>query len=224
MWMRWLFALMIWICAVQAQAGAWPRETGSVFIALSADAEGTQLYAEYGMKGDLTMGMEISMPKDRRLPDVTQFVHYPVWKGKRAILSAGLAVELRETTAASAFAVLKGQSEIAMRAGLFWWRGFATPLGDGWATLDGQVERLYTIDWLGMGQTYKLDAGVGLKPTERLMVTAQAQYWRRGEEDSLRLETGAAWKMGPASLVLSPSMGVIGKRAARVKLGLWLEF
>ena len=56
------------------------------------------------------------------------------------------------------------------------------------------------------------------------MFTAQAQYWRRGEENSLRLETGAGWRIGRASLVLQPSVGVIGARAARVKLGLWLEF
>lgn len=164
------------------------------------------------------------MPRDRRLPDVSQFVQHPIWKGKRAILSGGLAVELRETTAAAAFPVLKGQSEIALRAGVFWGMGFSTPLGDAWATVDAQAERLQTTDWLGTGLTYKLDAGLGVKPTDRLMFTAQAQYWRRGEEDSLRVETGAAWKMGRASLVVSPSVGVIGDRAARVKLGLWLEF
>jgi hypothetical protein len=222
--MRWICAVLLWLCAVQAQAGAWPREKGAVFIALSADTTRTQVYAEYGLKGDWTMGMEVSMPKGRRLPDVTQFLHRPVWQGKSAILSAGVAVELRETTAAVAFPVLQGLEEIAVRAGVFWGRGFALPMGEAWATLDAQVERLVTFDWLGAGLTYKLDAGIGVKPNERLMFTAQAQYWRGGEENSLRLETGAGWRIGRASLVLQPSVGVIGARAARVKLGLWLEF
>jgi hypothetical protein len=224
--MRLILAVMLWACAVQAQAGAWPRAQGDVFVALSADSMRAQLYAEYGLRNDWTLGIEVSMPhKGRRLPDVTQFLHRPIWRGSGgAILSTGVATEVRETTAAALIPMLKGEREIAMRAGLFFGKGFSTPVGDGWATLDGQVEQIVTMDWLDTGLTFKLDEGVGLKPIDTLMLTVQAQYWRRGEVTELRLETGAAWQFGPAQLVAQPSVGVMGPRDARVKIGVWMSF
>lgn len=223
--MRWILPILCWFWAVSAQAGAWPRAAGSVFIALSVDQSRAQLYAEYGLKGDWTMGGEVSMPQGRRLPDVSSFVQHPVWRGAGgAILSAGIAMEQRETQAAAVWPILKGEAELAIRAGLFWGKGFQSGWGDGWATVDMQVERLISIDWLGEGMTYKLDAGIGLKPTKRLLLMAQAQAWRRGRSQLLRLETSAGWAMGKTHLVLSPSVGVIGPKDPRLKLGLWVEF
>jgi hypothetical protein len=223
--MHWLWAVLFCFSAATAQAGAWPRKQGTFFIAMSADQTRSQIYAEYGMRNDWTLGVEVSMPRGRRLPDVTQFVHHPVWRGKGgAILSAGLAVDLRETTAAGALPHLAGVAETAIRAGLFWGKGFETRFGSGWATIDAQVERVVTTDWLGGGLVYKLDIGLGVKPVDRLMLIAQAQVWRRGDAQTLRLETSAAWALGPAQVVLSPSIGVVGAKAPRVKLGLWVEF
>lgn len=223
--MPWLWAVLICWMAVSAQAGAWPREQGSVFISVSTDQARSQIYAEYGMRGDWTLGTEVSMPHGRRLPDITQFIHHPVWRGGGgAILSAGAAIELRETTAAIAFPQLKGVSETAVRAGLFWGKSLETRFGNGWATIDAQVEKLVTTDWLGEGLTYKLDIGLGVKPIDKLMLMAQAQLWRRGDTQNLRLETSAAWALGRTHLVVSPSVGVIGPKAARVKLGVWVEF
>ncbi len=165
------------------------------------------------------------MPPGRRLPDVSQFIQHPLWRGKGgAVLSAGFAVELRETSAAVAFPVLKGESEIVARAGLFWGKGFPTPIGNAWATVDAQLEHIVTTDWLDQGMAYKLDMGVGVEPMQRLKLMAQAQYWRRGVTQSLRLETGAALALGPVQLVVSPSIGVIGAKNPRVKLALWVEF
>jgi hypothetical protein len=192
---------------------------------LSADQLRTQIYAEYGWGKDWTLGTEVSMPQGRRLPDISQFIQHPIWRGEGgAIASAGLAVELREPTAALAFPVLKGESEVAIRAGLFWGKGFETPIGGGWATVDAQLEHIVTTDWLAEGLVYKLDMGVGVQPMDRLKLMAQAQYWRRGALQALRLETGGAVALGPVQLVVSPSIGVIGAKDPRVKLGLWVEF
>lgn len=227
--MRWVLVAMIcWVTlwAPQiAQAGAWPRDKGQFFVALSADQLRSQIYAEYGWGKDWTLGTEVSMPQGRRLPDVSQFIQHPIWRGKGgAIVSAGLAVEVRETTAALAFPVLKGESEVVVRAGLFWGKGFDTPIGGGWATIDAQLEQIVTTDWLDEGFAYKLDMGFGVQPMERLKLMAQAQFWRRGDAQTLRLETGAAVALGPVQVVLSPSIGVIGAKDPRVKLGLWVEF
>ncbi|MGO4907682.1 hypothetical protein ACEN2J_05045 [Pseudorhodobacter sp. W20_MBD10_FR17] len=227
--MRWFLAVLLcWVSvlsAEKAQAGAWPRDKGQFFVALSADQLRSQIYAEYGFGKDWTLGNEVSMPQGRRLPDVSQFIQHPVWRGKGgAILSAGVAAELRETTAATAFPALKGVSEIAVRAGLFWGKGFESRFGNGWATVDAQVEHIVTTDWLGQGLAYKLDMGMGVQPTERLKLMAQAQYWRRGTAQTMRLEASAALALGPTQVVVSPSIGVIGAKSPRVKLGLWVEF
>lgn len=225
--MRFILSLLIWLgLAAGAQAGAWPRGEGKLFFALDGDRNRTSLYAEYGLRGDWTMGTEVAMPKGRRLPDVTSFLHHPVWRGKGgAILSAGLAFEVRETVAAKSWAHLTGLEELALRAGLFWGKGFETPWGGAWATADLQVEQILTTDWLGAAQTVKLDLGLGLKPTDRVMLMAQAQGWqRKGGAVMLRLETTAAYRVGPAQIVLQPSVGLRGPRDPRLRLGLWLDF
>jgi len=222
--MPWFLPILLWLWVGAANAGAWPREQGSFFIALSADQTNTQLYAEYGMRGGWTMGTEVTMPRGRRLPDATQFIHYNIWGNGRQVLSLGAANELRETTAAATIPALKGVPETAIRGGLFWRMGFSSRFGDGWATVDAQVEKLVTFDWLGQGLTYKLDVGVGIKPMDRLKLMAQAQLWRRADTQALRLQTTAAWAIGPTQLVVSPSVGIIGPKTPRVKLGLWVEF
>lgn len=222
--MPWLLPIILWLWAGVAHAGAWPREQGSFFIAVSADQTSTQLYAEYGMRGGWTFGTEVTMPRGRRLPDATQFAHYHLWGNGTQVLSIGAAYELRETTAAVTFPVLKGVAETAVRGGLFWGMGFSSRFGDGWTTVDAQVEKLVSEDWLRQGLTYKLDVGVGIKPVDRLKLMAQAQLWRRADTQNLRLQTTAAWAIGPAQLVVSPSVGVIGPKDRRVKLGIWVEF
>ena len=224
--MRWLVLLCALISAGQAAAGAWPREAGHAFIDLSADAARAKLYAEYGLKGDFTVGIEVTHPKGRRLPDVVQFVHHPIHRfANGAILSGGVAYEVRETIAAGRMPELKGVAESAVRVGLFFGKGFSSRFGDGWMTLDGQVERVVTTDWLGQPYAFKLDATIGVKPVDRLIVFVQAQTYRRDPDPmSLRLEPAAALKFGRAQLVVSPSVALTGKRDPRVKLGLWPDF
>lgn len=230
--MRFVLSLLIWIglaFGVQTGAvwaGAWPRGEGKLFFALDTDRTRTNLYAEYGMRGDWTLGMEVAMPQGRRLPDVTSFVHHPVWRGKGgAILSAGLALEMRETVAAKSWPQLAGVEEVAVRAGLYWGKGFQTRWGSGWVTVDAQAERIVTKDWLGAAHSFKLDLGLGIKPYDRMLLMVQAQGWQRqGGKAVLRLETTAAYKIGPAQIVVQPSVGLRGPRDRRLKLGLWLEF
>ncbi|MDN5786718.1 hypothetical protein [Pseudorhodobacter sp.] len=223
--MRWLLALVCWFCTATAYAGAWPRQAGQVFIAVSTDQTRSQIYAEYGLRGDWTMGMEVSMPRGRRLPDLTSFIQRPVWRGAGgSILSVGLSMEMREARAAAVFPLLKGETEVAARVGLIWGKGFVTGWGEGWFAAEAQVERLVTNDWLRAGLAYKLDLAFGLKPHDRLMVMAQAQAWQQANTRTLRLEPGVAWRFGRGHLVLSPSVGVVGPKAPRMKLAVWTEF
>ena len=230
--MRWTvlrFALWLLLAlgpGAAAHAAAWPREAGHAFIDLSDDGYRRKLYAEYGLKGDLTMGVEVQMPRGRRLPDVLQFVRHPIHRfANGAILSGGLSWEVRETLAAGRDPSLKGTPETAVRAGLYLGRGFGKGWRSGWMELDAEVERVVTTDWLGQPWSGKLDATLGWKPTDRVLLYLQAQTYRRDPDPiSLRLEPAAAVKLGRAHLVVSPSVGVLGARDPRLKLGLWLDF
>jgi hypothetical protein len=224
--MRFLGALLIWIWAGAAFGGAWPRDKGQVFFAISADQTRTKIYAEYGLGRDWTLGAEATQGEKGRPPGLSVFLMHPVWRGSGgAILSAGVGGAYRETYAAGAYAHLEGTPEIAASVRLSWGKGYGSRWGEGWYALDAQVEKVMSEDWALRGLTYKLDATIGLKPFERVMVMVQAQGWASASgERVLRLEPSAAWALGKVQLVAAPSIGVIGAADPRFKLALWLTF
>jgi hypothetical protein len=224
--MRFLGALLICLCASAAFGGAWPRETGQFFFSLSTDQERAKIYAEYGLGRDWTVGVEATEGAKGRLPILSAFVMHPLWRGSGgAIVSAGVGGILRETYAAEAYAHLEGLPELAASVRLSWGKGYESRWGNGWYALDAQVEKVMSEDWAVRGLTYKLDATIGLKPYERLMVMVQAQGWASASgERVLRLEPSAAFALGKVQLVASPSIGVVGAADPRVKLAVWLTF
>lgn len=225
--MRFWLAVSVWIMGVGvACAGPWPRDRGAGFVALSSDGRQHQLYAEYGIGHDWTAGIEIKQDRKDKLPTITNFLHRPVWRGKAAILSAGLALERRETLAARSWPHLAGLQEMAIRGGLFWGRGFQGHWGDGWMTLEAQIERVITEDWFGAAHSLKLDATFGLKSTGRLLLMVQAQGWKRQYNPmKLRIEPAIALRLGRAHVTAAPSVEILAPRPdPRFKLGLWFEF
>ena len=223
---RWMILLLAMAVAGPAGAGAWPRGQGHAFFDLSADSGRQKLYAEIGLAHDFTVGVEVTHPRGRRLPDVLNFIRHPIHRfANGAVLSGSLAFDLRETYAAARRPDLRGVEETAVRAGLLFGKGFESGLGSGWMEVDAEVERVVTTDWLGQPFAYKLDATLGVKPTERLIVFVQAQTYRRDPDAmSLRLEPAVAFGIGRTHLVVSPSVAVTGARDPRVKVGLWVEF
>jgi hypothetical protein len=224
--MRFLGALLIWIWASAAFGGAWPREKGQIFFALSSDQTRAKISAEYGLGRDWTLGAEATQGEKGRLPALSVFLMHPVWRGSGgAIVSAGIGAAYRETYAAGAYTHLQGTPEIAASVRLSWGMGFGSRWGDGWYALDAQVEKVMSEDWALRGLTYKLDATIGLKPHDRVMVMVQAQGWASASgERVLRLEPSAAFALGKVQLVVAPSIGVIGAADPRLKLAVWLTF
>lgn len=225
--MRVCLAALIWVWAtLAAMAGPWPRDKGAGFAAITMDGTRQQVYAEYGFAEDWTLGLEVTRSEGHAIPSFAGFVQHPVWRGQGgAILSAGLALEYRESLAARSWAHMAGTKEIALRAGLFWGKGFQSRWGNGWMVIEAQAERVITQDWIGARHSGKLDATIGLAPTDRVKVMVQAQGWiRQGGRPMLRIEPAAAVKFGRAHLVAAPSVGVLGPRDPRLKLGLWLDF
>ncbi|MFV0490770.1 MAG: hypothetical protein ACK5M4_03030 [Pseudorhodobacter sp.] len=225
--MRFWLAVSIWLTgAVAAPGGPWPREKGAGFVALTSDGVQHQLYAEYGIGNDWTLGLEVKQHKEDMLPAILSFVQHPVWRGNSAILSAGVGVEQRETLAARPWPHLAGLPELAIRGGLFWGRGFQGRWGSGWMTLETQVERVITEDWFGASQSLKVDASIGLKPSDRIMILLQAQGWKRQNSPmKLRIEPMAGIRLGRVQFVAAPSVEVLDHEPdPRLKLGVWFDF
>lgn len=232
--MRAIVAVLIWFCTTAAaQAGAWPRGEGNTFVAISSDQNQAQIYAEYGLPGDWTLGADVTMSAGRQWPDLMAFVHHPIWRGAGGgILSGGFSFGIRDARRVGAFrddsGAAQGASdpETALRSGLFWGKGFQSAWGDGWTTLEAQAENAGDRPWGFDVDAIKLDALVGIKPGDRLKLMAQVQgYQRTGGPILVRLEPSVAWGVGAhGNLVLSPSMGVRGAFDPRVKLGVWLDF
>jgi len=225
--MRLLLASVLWLCAaVAAVAGPWPRDKGAGFVAISADGMHRQIFVEYGIGADWTLGVEATRRKGHRDPALVGFVRHAFWRGEQgAILSAGLGIEGRESHAARFWAHMAGTRELAVRAELSWGKGFQSRWGVGWMMVEAQLERVLTEDWIGARHSGKLDATIGVTPTDRIKVMVQAQGWmRQGGRPMLRIEPAAAVRIGRAHLVAAPSIGVMGPRDPRLKLGLWLEF
>ncbi|MBL4917405.1 hypothetical protein [Szabonella alba] len=225
--MRMVVAVLVWIgLATAGQAGPWPRDRGDGFIALTTDGMRRQVYAEYGIGFDLTLGVEVTQIRGHAYPVIAGFVRRPLWRGKGGwILSMETGLESRESHAARSWAHMAGTRELAARAGLSWGRGFESRWGDGWMVVDAQVERVLTIDWIAARHSAKLDATIGIAWGERLKLMLQAQGWmRQGGSPLVRIEPAVAFRLGPAHLLAAPSVGVVGPRDPRFKLGLWLEF
>ncbi len=225
--MRMIAAVLVWFgLALAGQAGPWPRDRGDGFIALTADGTRRQIYAEYGIGFDLTLGIEVTQIRGHAYPVIAGFVRRPLWQGRGGwILSMENWLESRESLAARSWAHMAGTRELAARLGLSLGRGFESRWGAGWMVLDLQVERVLTEDWIAARHSAKLDATLGLQQSDALKLMVQAQGWmRQGGRPQLRIETAAAYRLGPAHLVAAPSVGVVGPRDPRFKLGLWLEF
>lgn len=215
-----------------AQAGAWPRETGGVFIALSQSLSSgtpallapdlsfrssTALYAEYGWSERLTLGVDGAYG----------------W-GPEADLWTGLAFArwaLGVTAAGDRFAVDFGLgrriddidgSDTRVRLGFAWGRGFESGWGQGWMGIESSAERLLPAS----DMIYKADLTVGVKPDDRWMAILQLQSGLYPRADPLvRLAPSVVRRFGEH---LHGQLGfeatVTGERSYGVKFGTWLSF
>lgn len=205
---RLLCALVSILAALSGpvDAGAWPRPKGEGFVAVSYGTTGSQVFAEVGLGRDWTMGVDVSRDLAGRLDGLVFLHHSLPGAPLGGVWSVGGAVGQRA-------------GDTVVRTGLFFGRGFSAPI-EGWVAVEAQSE----LSWL-TGTAYKLDATLGVKPGGRMMymIQGQAALWP-GADPSLRIEPAAAVTLGPAQIVLAPSMSVTGARDPRLKLSLWWSF
>ncbi|WP_425092649.1 hypothetical protein [Tropicimonas sp. S265A] len=215
---------LVWLvsCA-SALAGPWPREKGSFFTSASVespeDGDTRELYysayAEYGMTDWLTLGFDGGTDYYTNGEGYAfARVPIPVELGphKFAVLG-GVGARMDESTLMERIYVL----------GASWGMGFESPLGPGWATLDGTLRHRRTSD----SRLAKLDATLGLNRESGQLWFAQLRYSNDtlAEEPIWEVAPSIAWPLwGAAKLETSASFGLQGSDQIKLKLGLWLEF
>ena len=201
------------LCSGPVWAGAWPRGKGNVFVAASTYAVPsgayTGIYAEWGVTGRLTLGLDIGRGvsgQDKavvflRGPLIAPRAgHHLAWE-----LGAGMIAGDR-----------------VLRPGLSWGKGADLAGRSGWVALDLLTEiriRTAAIDT-------KADVTLGLNINDARKIMLQLQMGAQfGDEPFLRLVpsmTFAVGKRGQVEIGLSQSLR--GDFETGLKAAYWINF
>jgi len=199
-----------------ALAGAWPRERGTGFVSLAQSFSQTygvtypSAYAEWGLRENLTLGLDIGgTGAARKVLSFTRLHYSPVNSAFRAAIEFG----------GGKHGGLGGH--VASTAVHLGWGG-KTALGNAWADL--RLGALYAIA-TGQIET-KLDATLGVARPRGLLYMAELNATRgpRGQA-TLHLGPSLAVPLGKRlhlCVALSQELG--GGNERKVKLGLWAKF
>lgn len=216
--MRLLLIAVLWCAAGMASAGAWMRAPGTGFLAFSTTHDDTgrtdgALYAEYGLRPKLTLGIKIDADMTRSIgEDGTAYVfaRRPIPTGERAFKLAydvGLGHTFGDT------------SGTVLRTGFSYGRGFKLSDRDGWIAVDAAVV------WAepGTDDTVKLDGTVGLALSDRFKVMLQVFGNRTGADSSVTLAPSLIWqrKEKAPSVVLGAETR---EGTLALKIGVWRSF
>ena len=218
-----MFALML--CPVLAQAGAWPREKGSMFLssgytlsspidALGEDLKGySTAYLERGLGGNLTLGVDAGMDANT---DYTAIFFL------RRSVGAGNGPNVFAFQGGLGVAGSVGAPDYLLQVGASWGRGMTTRLGGAWAALDTSVQYRFENGEIAT----KADLTLGLKPADRTKLMLQVQVGDySGSAPYLRIVPSVAREFRPGRHIeLGAQFGVMGDTRVGVKLGTWLEF
>lgn len=174
--------LLALLAAPAARAGAWMRDQGAGFLALSAtlgqDGGGlrhdTGLYAEYGAWPRLTLGIDANTRSDLAT-HVLGFARVPLsGPGRRMRLALDLGVGAHLDSGG-------GDWKPMARATLSLGRSFASILGDGWFGVDAAYERRFGQPTAAI----RLDTTIGLSsgPRFRPLIQMETYHVSDGRTD-----------------------------------------
>ena len=152
--------LLAFLIAGSADAGAWPRAEGSVFLSvgrtssvvatpvggLGLQSQDLSLFFEYGLTDDLTVGLDLSSGNGGDMTTGFVFARPPILQDfTKAPLAATVALGVEDRD--------DGVTVPLLRAGLSWGRG----LENGWLAFD----TFYTTTPTGEGKGWKSDVTIG---------------------------------------------------------------
>ena len=215
-----LIALAAWPAV--AQAGAWAREKGELFIAAGGNfllSEGAQLpvyydptlYAEYGLSDRVTLGFDLHTADRGSIATAFGFASVPVGDvtGPTRV-AVQLAYGLRATDG--------NPVENLLRGGVSLGRG----LSNGWLALDASA----TIGTIDTTWRPKVDATWGRNWSDRWTTTLQLQTGQGFTDDIYaKISPTVIWTVRPGMKVaLGAVQGLTGDRGSALKLETWLTF
>ncbi|MBO9445509.1 hypothetical protein [Ruegeria sp. R14_0] len=220
--MRWVSCILIWIFAASpAWSGAWLRDKGSAFVSAAATAFEDQdhgydykasLYAEYGLRENLTLGLDIEQNRDI-------YGH--------ALIFARLPVADFDNAGrfAAEFAVGAHHQQIrawaVYKATLSYGKGFQTGWASGWVAIDAALE-YRTHDALYR----KLDLTAGLSSARLINPLLQI-------ETAYRSDRPLHWRVRPSIMIRAKDSSrtwVLGlerndaRKNTGIRLALWNTF
>ncbi len=240
--MRLFIVILLWIAPGIAVAGAWPREPGGVFAAISREttvarnafseeemvanggridaAHYSALYAEVGLTRRLTFGLDLGEADTENSRTNIVFLRAalspPEW---RHALAAELGIGNRKI---ATFGRYRGTTETLLRPGISWGYGFESRAGPGWINLDLKAELRQTTK----EAAYKADLTIGVAPNDLWLAYIQFQGSDYpGADPALRLAPTLVRKVRPwLSLETALLLDVEGGDRMGVKVGVWFEF
>ena len=216
--------LSIWLChaGAVAQAGAWPREAGEVFLSFGGNVAlfggatrpvhyDPTLYLEYGLTERLTLGLDGYTADAGRAGSLFGWLRLPWRPGEGDdvwAVSAGLGSTL----------LPDGDQEATTRLGLHWGRG----LHSGWLALDAQGQ----IGVTRLSHQAKLEGTWGARLTPRWTGLMQAQVGYGLSGDIYAKLGGAAvlHATDRIDLRLGLTRALTGDRGGGLTLETWWRF
>ncbi|MCU0908018.1 MAG: hypothetical protein MUF73_11330 [Rhodobacteraceae bacterium] len=232
---RAVLVLGLALLPAQAAAGAWPREDGRTFLSFGieagdgADGPFVSLFGERGLPRRWTAVLDAGMRPDGGDATAALTLRLPLDDGTgrdRFALSFGGGLAVEDGRVLAEVPGL-GQARPFARAGAHWGRGIATPWGDGWAGVDAIADlSIPVIAGDDMATAWKLDATLGLRPTDRLATILQVQTGQPLAGDTyLRLQGTVVRRLGNAMNVEAGAViGVSGDDTRAARLGVWVDF
>ncbi|MEM8579053.1 MAG: hypothetical protein AAGF60_14485 [Pseudomonadota bacterium] len=210
--------LLVLLWAGEAQAGAWMREAGTGFFALSGTVserldQSFSAYLEYGLRPTLTLGadLDLSMPYGSAISGSGRiFLQKPLREGTwNAAYRVGLGA-----------AEVRGSLEPFASLGLSFGRGLSWHKG-GWAAFDARLDLgSAEVSRLKLDSTLGLTLGARSKAMLQLFVEADSTGSTMATLSPAFVYTpkrgGAAWLIAVEAKSKEAALGV--------KLGLWRHF
>ncbi|OSP55682.1 hypothetical protein BV911_06115 [Pseudoruegeria sp. SK021] len=226
-------------------AGAWPRDQGGVFASLAYELTTpeaaiqpealaldptpplysyTALYAEYGLRPWLTVGLDTGQQEGPDTWSGVVFVRVPIGSqdGRhRFAVQLGLG-QRRYEQEGPYYGIETIETEWIARPTLAWGMGFDSPWGPAWAGAEASVE--WRADTAG--QPVKLDLTTGVTISPRTTVLLQLQTGDYPDNPPYaKLLPGLVVRLLPwLSLESSAILSLVGDDKLGARTALWLEF
>lgn len=225
--MRWkdffLCAAALFLFAVQANAGAWPRGKGKVFVAFNGsftwpngrafeypDIYGGG-YAEVGLGKRLTLGLDLGSP------DYT--------RSSRLKAVGFLRYSLSAPDAAHQFSVDLGagnyQGDPVVRLGASYGKGLALFSKSGWISMDANM----LINPSSRDTTSAIDATLGVNLEHGKLMGLLSMHRSATGTDTYKFTPSYARKLSDKRHIeIGVTFDVKGRSDPALKLGIWQEF